>query len=259
MKNSFFVIIILLAVSCGQNRKPKQFKSINKLEDNISKTKASNVKIKKREASFDTIIIFPTDTLIDNFNLKFIQISENDYYTQKKKEIETKFEQDNADSYLAKKDSCYYLNLNNKGKDTLCDFDDGEYYETYALRGFSKKTNTLIFDWKNWEEAHSILINLNENKHWILNPEYKISPNNKKLIAFLNNIDHPIYEKNGLSLYELTEGFVSPIYHFSNQKYGVFDINWISLNKILIHLKKIDFENYKAKESYYFFMIIKED
>ncbi|MEP0462262.1 MAG: hypothetical protein ABJD55_12595 [Flavobacteriaceae bacterium] len=256
MKFNQFILLTILLFSCQQKKK-ENVESIVELEKKVElkKTKREENKIielEKRVIGFDTINIFPKDTIINSWNLTFKQINESDFKAQIGKQVITSFEQDNTSEFLIRKDSCYYLTLNSKEKDTLCDFDDGEYHEKYSLKGFSKQTNTLIFDWENWEEAHSILINLNENKHWILCPEYEISPDQSWLTTFSNYIDNPIYEENELFLYELTENSVTEICRFSNENYGVFAVRWTDANTILIELKKVDYESFKATESYFF-------
>lgn len=256
MKFNQFILLAILFFSCQQKKK-ENVESVVKSEKivEIKKTETEEyktVELEKRAVGFDTINIFPKDTIINSWKLTFRQINKSDYKTQIRKQVKTLFEQDNTNEFLIRKDSCYYLTLNTKEKDTLCDFDDGEYHEKYSLKGFSKKTNTIIFDWKNWEEAHSILINLNENKHWILCPEYEVSPDQSWLATYSNYIDNPIYEENELFLYELTENSVNEICRFSNENYGVFAVKWSDTNTILIELKKVDFESFKATEPYFF-------
>lgn len=261
MKFNLIIVLIILFFYCHQkktkntkpNLKPKEAKKIK----GVQNTKIKKIEIEKHKIVFDTINIFPKDTIINSWKLTFKQISSYDFNHLSKNQISTDFKQDDPSDFLKKKDSCYYLTLLTKEKDTLCDFDDGEYHEKYFFKGFSKETNTLIFNWDNWEEAHSILINLNENKHWILCPEYEISPDKKRLVTFSNFIDNPIYEENELFLYELTDSSVNEIYRFSNDLYGIFTTQWIDASTILIEIKKIDFENFKAIKPYFFEINIK--
>ncbi len=261
MKFHLIIIIALLLFTCQEKTK-ENIKSTLKSEKTrkikeIERAKTKKVELEKKEIGFDTINIFPKDTIINSWNLAIRQISIRDFNYLSKKQISTDFEQDNTSEFLIKKDSCYYLTLFSKEKDTLCNFDDGEYHEKYLLKGFSKKTNTIIFDWENWEEAHSILINLNEKKHWILCPEYEVSPNKDRLVTFSNYIDNPIYEENEIFIYELTNNSVNQICRFSNQNYGVFKTQWTDKNTILVELKKVYLESFKAKESYFFEIKIK--
>jgi len=261
MRFNLIIILILLLFSCQKKAKEntkstvKSDKTAEILE--IKRAEIKKVELEKKEIGFDTINLFPKDTIINSWNLSFRQIGISDFNSLSKEQILTDFEQDDTSEFLMKKDSCYYLSLLSKEKDTLCDFDDGEYHEKYSLKGFSKKTNTLIFDWENWEEAHSILINLNEKKHWILCPEYETSPDKERLVTFSNYIDNPIYEENELFIYELTNNSVNQICRFSNENYGVFQTQWTDNNTFLIELKKVDFESYKAKESYFYEITIK--
>ena len=261
MKFNLIIVLTLLFFSCQKKTKENE-KSTVKSEktveiQEIKRTEIKKDELEKKEIGFDTINIFPKDTIINSWILSFRQINRTDFNSLSKKQISTNFGQDDTSEFLIKKDSCYYLTLLSKKKDTLCDFDDGEYHEKYSLTGFSKKTNTLIFDWENWEEAHSILINLNEKKHWILCPEYETSPDNERLVTFSNYIDNPIYEENELFIYELTHNSVNQICRFSNENYGVFKTRWTDKNTFLIELKKVDFESFKAKESYFYEIKIK--
>ena len=256
MKFNLLTVLIFLMIAC-QEKKKENINSDNKPENEIEvkqveKSKNETIELEKIEIGYDTISVFPKDTVINRWNLTFKQIGITEFKKLSKKQILTSFDQDDTRGFLTNKDSCYYLTLHTKEKDTLCDLDDGEYFEKYSLKGFSQKTNTLIFDWKNWEEAHSILINLNENKHWILCPEYSVSPNNNRLVTFSNYIDNPIYEENELFIYDLSKNSVNQICRFSDESYGVFKANWIDVNTIIIELKQVDFESFKAKESYFF-------
>mgnify|MGYP000871670735 FL=1 len=251
----------MLFFSCQEKKKENTKSSFKteKIEEikELENVEIKKVELEKQEIFFNTINIFPKDTIINSWNLSFKQISLYDFKSLSKKQISTDFQQNETSEFLTKKDSCYYLTLFTNEKDTLCNFDDGEYYEKYSLKGFSKKTNTLIFHWENWEEAHSILINLNENKHWVLCPEYEVSPDKNRLVTFSNYIDNPIYEENELFLYELTDYSVNQICRFSNVHYGVFSTRWTDVNTILIEIKKVNFESFKAKESYFFEINIK--
>lgn len=263
MKFHLIIVLAVLLTSCQEKEKVKEnnLSTINTENTATLKKKeiplAKFVELENYQIVFDTINIFPKDTIIGSWNLTFRQISMYDFNSLSEDQITTVFEQDDTNDFLIKKDSCYYLTLFSNEKDTLCDFDDGEYHESYSLKGFSKKTNTLIFDWNNWEEAHSILINLNEKKHWILCPVYAVSPEEEKIVTFSNYIDNPIYEENELYLYELTENSVNEICRFTNENYGVFKTRWTDKHTILIEMKKIDYDSFKAKESYFFEMKIK--
>ncbi|WP_299682605.1 hypothetical protein [uncultured Dokdonia sp.] len=250
MRLYLYFLLILLCFAC-QKKEVRQVKPV-KLKGNSLKKQIKKVETSKEAAVFDTLHVFPKDTIVNQWNFHFKQIGVSLYKSLKSKTITTNFEQDDTRNFLTKKDSCFYLNIHTRKKDTLCSFNDGEYYENYIFKGFSKKTNTVLFDWNNWEEAHSLLINLNQDRYWILCPEYEVSPNNRRLITFSNYIDHPIYEKNEFFIYELEEHYVTPIYYFSNQIYGIFETLWVDQNTALIQVKKIDDENYKTTTSYFF-------
>jgi len=262
MKTILQISILLIFVSCQFNRDKKNesmsvgIKSLNITESTPPKI-VEQENTKKKEIPFDTIVIFSKDTLIKNYQFKTRQISFSEFEELYNSRILTDFEKDNPDGHLIKADSCYIVTYFSNQTDTLCDFDDGEYYEKFKCRGFSKNTNTLMFDWENWEESHPILINLNCDKFWILRPSIEVSPDRNKLIVYANFIDDPLYEANEFFIYQLNEDSVLLNYSFSHPDYGVFDTKWISLDKILIHLRAIDNENYEAKESYYFEMKIK--
>lgn len=255
----FFLSISLIAC---QPKNDKQNKSIKSDNEVITIHESQNSKIiesgiKSEEITIDSLHIFPKDTLIDKIHYKFKQLSEVTYFELLKNRIETPFENDYSFAFLKKKDSCYYLDLLTNETDTLCNFDDGEYYESYTYKGLSKKYNTVLFDWENWEEAHSILINLNQKKHWLLSPEYEVSPDKNKIVTYSNYIDYPIYEKNEFIICELTEDSIQTLYKYNNQKYGVFESKWVTANKIILHIKELNNENYTSGDSYYFELLMK--
>ena len=262
MKTILQILILLIIVSCQLNsdKKNDSISVKNKVSNVIGSTQPKKIEqqiSKKKEIPFDTITIFSEDTLIRDYQIKTRQISSQEYEDLYNFRVLTDFEKDNPDDHLIKSNSCYIIKYYSNKLDTLCDFDDGEYYEKYKYRGFSKKTNTLMFDWENWEESHPILINLKCDKYWILRPGIEVSPKRNRLIVYGNFIDDPLYEANEFFIYELSKDSVRLNYSFSNTDYGVFDTKWIGLDKVLILIRKIDNENYEAKESYHFEMKIK--
>ncbi|RIJ48415.1 hypothetical protein D1614_11895 [Maribellus luteus] len=230
-----------------------------KIELKEKPLKLEKVEIKKEVLGFDTLNIFPIDTLVGKLQLKFRQINLDEFKSKKHTQIRTTFEQDNASEYLQRKDSCYYLTLGSNQIDTLCSFDDGEYHESYKFSGYSKRMNTIMFDWENWEEAHSFLINLNQKKYWLLNPKVELSPDRNRIVTFSNFIDDPLYEGNNFYIFELTKDSIITNYSFSNVDYGIFYSKWIGKNEIILHFKRIDNEKFEPKESYYFEIEIKND
>ena len=252
MKKILQIVFLLGFVSC-QFAKDKKENNDNRNDESAN----SESKIEISEIPFDTLALFSTDTIINNYRFLTHQISSVEFEEVYKSINETSFDLNNTDEFLQKTDSCYYVLKLSGNTDTLCNFDDGEYFEKYQFKGFSKETNTLIFDWKNWEEAHPILLHLNCKDYWILNPDIEISPEKDKLISYSNFIYNPTYGDNELLIYELQKDSVIVNYSFSNPDFGVFDSKWIDKNTILIKMRRIDHEEFKEKESYYYKMKIK--
>lgn len=252
MKKILQIVFLLSFVSC-------QFAK-DKKENNDNRTKESVISESKMEITqipFDTLSLFSTDTIINNYHFLTRQISSVEFEEMYKSKKETSFGRNYTNDFLQKTDSCFYILKLHGDIDTLCNFDDGEYFEKYQLEGFSKKTNTLIFKWKNWEEAHPILLHLNCKNYWILNPDIEISPDKNRLISYSNFIYNPTYGDNELLIYEMQKDSVIVNYSFSDPDFGVFESKWINENTILIKVKRIDHEEFKEKESYYYKMKIK--
>lgn len=262
MKKILLTILMLNLISCLAKRDEK-VGIIGQDEPIVTETVVDSIKVNAENAKYikgsvHPNNIFPADTLIGKFALSFKQVNLDNFRSLLANSKTTYFEQDDTSNILKKEDKCFQIKLLTKEIDTLCNFDDGEYHESYSFGGYSKKLNTILMFYENWEESHGFLINLNHNKHILLSSKLQISPEKNRLLTYSNYIDNPIYQ-NEFFIFELENDLANEIFTFSNEEYGVFNSKWISQDKILIDVRRIDYENYKSSGSYYFEMIIERD
>ena len=91
----------------------------------------------------------------------------------------------------------------------------------------------------------------------LLNPNVEISPENNQVLTYSNHIEDPLYEKNEFLIFGLTEDSVRTDFNYPLSDYGVFEACWIDRDKVLMHIRHIDYDLFEAKDSYYYLMEMK--
>lgn len=188
------------------------------------------------------------DTVLNGHGLKFQQISEESFNSLLKVAHYTPdVSLARADSYVNKIDSCFIVKLQNQSTDSLCNRDDGEYFERYAIKGLWEKHKVLWINFKNWEENHDFLLSLKDGKYLIFGPHYEINRGEDKVLLFADIIEDPIYP-GGLEIKEIVDGTFRTIYEKQFDWLTIPDAKWLSDSEFLIAAGFVDESGIKNKE-----------
>ena len=114
-------------------------------------------------------------------------------------------------------------------------------------------------NFENWEEQHDYLINLNDGSHYILGPEYRLSPNNKLMLSFIDMISYPIYP-NEFILSEFNQKGFNEYFNIDFGEQTITSANWLTNDQLLINAGQINYETLElANESRYLLKLNKTD
>lgn len=117
--------------------------------------------------------------------------------------------------------------------------DDGEYIETYAIKGLWEEKNLLLVNFQNWEESHDLLINLTDGAHYLLTPFYEVSPDRGVIISYVDVSKAPIYSSE-LLLTKVEKGKLTTILQRDLEQTTITDAVWVSNYDCLITTGFID-------------------
>ncbi len=134
-----------------------------------------------------------TDTTSNGFKLKFLELNEGAFDSLQLLTKRTSISLKPFTKQVTKLDSCLTFKLGNGKVDSLCNMDDGEYFEKYTIKGLWEEKDLLLVDFANWEEAHDFLINLKDGSYYILGPFYETAPGQDFVLSYVDISVAPIY------------------------------------------------------------------
>lgn len=195
-----------------------------------------------------------TDTIVNGHAVTFSELTQETFDSLRQRKIETKIPLTTPDNRLTKQDSCFMLQLDNGKIDSLCNWDDGEEFEKYVVKGLWKDKNILLVNFANWEENHDFLLNLNDGSYNILTPYYELSPQADLLLTSVDIAAMPIYESE-LSVSKAESGKFITLYHKELGQLSITDAFWIS-NTECIMAARTDIGTSKVRDRKWYRMTI---
>lgn len=259
------VLVFLIIAGCNQTYDKQNISSsINGLDTTMYKEKVIDTSWVHNSTSKsiyenDTLPKFAIDQIIQNgFLISTSGLTQKQYDSISNEVIRTELITESYESAVVNLDTCILIKLSKSLNDTLCNFDDGEYYEKYQPLGLWKERNHLLINFQNWEEQHDYLLNLETGSIYVLAPEYYLSPNRNQILTFTNDIDHAIYGNS----FMIAQADNDSIYDLLNLDFGnvaITSADWITDNLLVIEAGIIDQESWAFKEKGKFLMSIKKD
>jgi len=236
------LLIVILALTAGCS-KPQPAG-----EGTVSDTTRADqpVAVRTPENYYPSTVL--RDTVLNGHALKFQQISEESFNSLLKVAHYTpETSLAKADAYVKKIDSCFIVKLLNQSTDSLCNEDDGEYFERYAIKGLWEKHKVLWISFENWEENHDFLLSLKDGSYLILGSDYEINPGEDKVFLYSDLIEVPLYPGQ-LEIKEIVDGTFRTIYHQQNDWLTISDAKWLSDAEFMIAAGFVEESGVKNKE-----------
>jgi hypothetical protein len=238
------IAIFLLTVGCSNQRETYEqaaTDTVNIQSKSIQMDQVDNW-VKPKEL---------TDTISNGASIKFFELTDNTFDSLQQLSKLTYIPLKSFDKKTTKLDNCKTFKLNNGKVDSLCNMDDGEYYERYSIKGLWDEKNLLLVNFENWEESHDFLINLTDGGHYILTPSYEVSPKLDIIISYVDISDEPLYSSE-LLITKIQKGTLTTLLQRDLGQMTITDASWISNYDCLISTGFVDFEtdNIKDRKKY---------
>ena len=233
-----FIIRTILIVTIGCTN--------SKVVNEQSAGDTAQVKNSIAKSTPPTTQINLTDTTSNGMSVKFIELTDKTYdslqvYIRRKEIPVNAYEQ-----FVEASDTCFTIRLANNQTDTLCNMDDGEYYEKFEIKGLWKPHDILLVNFQNWEESHDFMINLKTGEHYILTPFYEPSPTLNLILSYIDISSAPIYE-SVLLITRFDNGTITTLYQKPLGEVSITDAGWISNTECLLAAEVIDFDTNEVK------------
>lgn len=139
---------------------------------------------------------------------------------------------------VIQQDSCFVLKLLSGSYDKLCNFDDGEYFETFEVKGFWKEKNQLLVNFTNWEEQHDYLIDLRSGKPFILGPGYELSSDRNMICTYVDISANPIYI-NEIMVASFQADSLHELFRIDPSPYTVTRAGWTDDSELLLRVARL--------------------
>lgn len=244
-------VLLLFSIACNSNRSDKlNSNSADSLKNEI----LADQSITKEEVKKNSSGTILKSQEINGVKISFVELSKQQYDSVKLKTISTPLPLTELNKEIVQTDSCIIIQLENKKLDSLCDLDDGGYFETYSLNGFWEEVNHLVISFANWEEQYDFLVDLQTGNQFILGPEYRLSPDKKLLFTYVNSVDAPIYSAY-YSLLEITDLGINEYFTIEPDGSTILEAEWTNNEKLLLSAASTD-ENYEVVSQAYYLMEI---
>jgi hypothetical protein len=174
-----------------------------------------------------------TDTTSNGVKIQFRELNQKTFDSLQRQIKRTDLQLSSFDRQVTKVDSCLTFKFNNGKTDSLCNMDDGEYYEKYQIKGLLNKSNSLLVNFENWEENHDFLINLKDGSYYILSPFYEVSPRQDLILGYVDIVAAPIYTSE-LLITRIENGTLTTLVKTDLGQISITDVSWISNTDCLI-------------------------
>src|SRR5689334_23252262 len=126
LRHVSIILMLLLTVSCSGPKSTTEQTISDTTQQSGSPTSAP-ADIQETETL--------TDAVLNGHSVKFCELSFHEFDSLKNLSKQTEITLKPADSYFKKIDSCFVVKLQNQKVDSLCNWDDGEQFEKYSIKG----------------------------------------------------------------------------------------------------------------------------
>jgi hypothetical protein len=232
------ILTLILTIGCTN---PKQ--TSDQKENNIINVPSELIKV----IDYKVMRLGLTDTTTNQARIEFINLTDESFASIKGLTKRTNVPLTSFDSRVRKLDSCLTFRSDNGRIDSLCNKDDGEYFEKYSIKGIWQEKNLLLVNFQNWEERHDFLINLSDGSHYLLTPFYEVSPSRDIIISYVDISSAPIYSSE-LLLTKVDNGKLTTILQRDLGQTTITDAFWVSNRECLITAGIVDDESDKTTD-----------
>lgn len=195
-----------------------------------------------------------TDTVVNGHSIKFDELTPDAFARLQKLSRQTALTLRPADNHFTKVDSCFIIRLQNK-TDSLCNWDDGEEFERYTIKGLWDENKLLLVRFENWEEDHDFFFNLKDGSYYILTPFYELNPKQDKILTYVDIVAAPIYSSE-LMISQVQRGNFSTLYKKDLGQATITDAKWISDTECLLTTGYVDIGTNEVKDKKWYRMTI---
>jgi hypothetical protein len=242
------IIIFLLTIGCtNQKSTPEQ-----RVSDTLGQS-SEIVQIIPTDQIETQITL--TDTLLNGHSVKFYELNPTTFDSLQRQVRQTEINLKSVDTQFKKLDSCFVIKYQNQTTDSLCDMDDGEYFEKYQIKGLWEENKLLLVHFDNWEESHDFFINLNDGSYYILTPFYEVNPKREMVLTYVDIVDEPIYS-SALMISQIQKGVFTTLYKKNLGQTTITDAKWISNSDCLLTTGFVDIETNEVMNRKWFRMTI---
>jgi hypothetical protein len=220
------IIIFLLTMGCtNQKTTPEQTTT-----DTVTQ---SSARMETLPANNQQTQITLTDTVLNGHSTKFYELTEATFDSLQRHAKQTEINLKSADNEIKTLDSCVVIKSKNQKTDTLCNWDDGEQFEKYLIRGLWEDKELLLVNFENWEENHDFFISLKDGSYYILTPFYEVNPKKDIVLTYVDIAAAPIYPSE-LMVSKVQKGAFTTLYKKDLGETTIIDAKWISNSDCLL-------------------------
>lgn len=187
------------------------------------------------------------DTTLNGVTLKFNELTEKDYNSLKDKIKETYFPLQFTSESVSKTDSCTLVKLDNGKIDSLCNRIQGDYFEEYTFNGLWKENGLVLVNYQDWEGGNDFFINLKDGGHYYLTHNYKISPDLKHILSFVD-LNETAFIPSGLMLTDCDNRAISTKISIEFERVIITSLSWLTNNQCLISAGTWDKEKFSVND-----------
>lgn len=196
-----------------------------------------------------------TDTVLNGHSVKFFELTAKSFDSLQSQIKRTDIILKSADNQIKKLDSCVIIKFQNQQSDSLCNMDDGEYYEKYLIKGLWEENKLLLVNFENWEENHDFFINLKDGSYYILTPFYEVNPKRDIVLTYVDIAAAPIYSSE-LMISRIQKGVFTTLYKKQLGQTTITDAKWISNLDCLLTTGFVDIGTNDIKDKKWYRMTI---
>ncbi|MBX2964539.1 MAG: hypothetical protein KF845_00235 [Cyclobacteriaceae bacterium] len=242
------IIIFLLTVGCTNQKTTTE-----QIVSDTVRQSSELTKIKPTDKHETQITL--TDTSLNGHSVKFYQLTATIFDSLQRQTKQTEINLKSADSQIKKLDSCVVLKFQNQKIDSLCNMDDGEYFEKYLIKGLWEENKLLLVHFENWEESHDFFINLKDGSYYILTPFYEVNPKRDMILTYVDIAAAPIYSSE-LMISQIQKGVFKTLYKKDLGQTTITDAKWISNSDCLLTTGFVDIGTNDVKDKKWYRMTI---
>jgi hypothetical protein len=187
------------------------------------------------------------DTTLNGVSLNFIELTDKDFNSLKDQIKESDFPLQLTFDNISKTDNCILVKLDNGKTDSLCNKRQGDNFEEYSLYGLWKENGLVLVSYQDWEGGNDFFINLKDGGYYNLTHNYKVSPDLKKILSFVD-LNETAFIPSGLMLTECGNRTIDTKLYIEFETVIITSLSWLTNDQCLITAGKLDNENFSVSD-----------